>query len=202
MCGTVHSFCCTGPLPINYRGDGRYPLHCPMEPGLSSPHIIYVRGDRTVCQYKDTNYSIFWVRDFQDCENWFVIAKEAQDAEDFYISYEGMNPDDSESEKVADLKGSIEEGDENKKIYFSTETFEKLDEREGDDIDLYVEENADRVYYARHAQLDDLEESGFQIIDDGKESSQRIAVLNGVLYEEGGLQKVIDRVQRDIIKGM
>lgn len=127
---------------------------------------------------------LYWV---SDCygehgdENWFVFAKSKISAEIFYIDYEGMDRGQAEA-----------------KLIDNSEPCHNVALRAYQEYLEMRKVKCDKLFMPVHAQIDHLKELGFEIISDGESDSMRIVSRNGKLYQEGGLESLINLKRKNM----
>src|SRR5215469_6762248 len=116
--------------------------------------------------------NLYWVTTPDGDEDWFILAHSRKEAEDFHESGEGYEEGNAEAELIlSNVRGVV------------------LDRPEPHTRDYWTS-------YPRHAQLEDLQKFGFEVINDGQVSSRRIVRLAGRTFSEGDLELLVQAAIR------
>ena len=128
---------------------------------------------------KPAPVKLFWVRDEEDSENWFVFSRNWITAQRFFEEHEGMERGYARAIPVTvnpKLCSEIGNG--------------RIDEVIRDIRTPVPKRSA-------HAQIEDLRILGFEVIDDGKTSSNRVVSFGGRVYSEGKMEsKMQQKIKR------
>lgn len=143
---------------------------------------------------------LYWVEDNVD-EKWFVISTSEEFAHDYHSYYEGLDThfktsffkdklekyyEEHEDDRIYD---DLEIDDDIKNIMDFVHVTEVLELPKNYllEDDALLKDDCK----ARHAQIIDLIRLGFNIIDDGDISCQRIVKYNNIKYQEGDMEMMI-----------